>query len=258
MSRSERLQNGRYQVSTKPKARAAALVGAGAVSLALLLGASPASAQVPPPADALGEFVPVNLPDITVDSATGTLSADGRIDSVKAFVEKICAETNIKLLAYGAADRASRVRFKSVPIQEALERLLWSEDYLLGASNDDPTRLTWLQILGTEGGDLATAPASSASASQGQPIVLPRTGYTTRSTTIRKRTAEAFAKRLDDDAEARKRFLATPDKEYADSLSKESYAVAFLMDLSGATKDRAAKMKVDRLRRTLQSRPRPW
>lgn len=241
--------------------RSAVLALATVVGLGCMLEIRAADAQ-PSPDDVPAAAPPALLPTIDYDAESGTISADGRIESLRAFVKKLCGQVGIELLGYGAPDRVTRVRYRELPVQEALERLLWKEDYLLGGGEAQPSdgsapEIVWLQILGTEGDDSDSAGAT-ASTDGGDPIVLPRTGYTTRSTTIRKRTAEAFAKRLDDDEDARRRFLATPDATYTKLLGKESYAVAFLMDLAEATTERSAKMKVERLRRTLQARPRPW
>jgi hypothetical protein len=226
----------------------------GAVCLGLTV-ASVASAQFVLP----GVEAPVALPTtVEVSDNATTATVDGDTESLQALITELCRQGEIELRAYGAADRPIRTRYHDVGMRDLFERMLWQENFLLGTEETaDGTgeRVSWLQVLGDQNG--ANAPAGGKIASGGsndgvRELVLPRTGYTTRSATIRRRTAEAFARRLDEDAEARRRFLATPDTKYSSILGKEAYAVAFLNELVSAVTDRPSKLKLERMVRTLQ------
>lgn len=202
---------------------------------------------------------PATLPTITLDEVNQTASVEGRTESLKALVTELCRVGGIELRAYGAADRPVRSRYRDMELRELFERLLWQENFLMGnAQREDGKgrRLAWLQVLGSDGAAGAQGGGAGGAAAGGggavRELVLPRTGYTTRSATIRRRTAEAFGRRLDEDAEARRRFLATPDAKYIDILKKETYSIAFMNELVGMVKDRPAKLKLERMVRSLQ------
>jgi hypothetical protein len=97
--------------------------------------------------------------DVAIEvDARQRVTISGRGDSLRAAIAELCRRADVRLLAYDAADRPFAARYSSVPLSEALARLLRSEVYLAGVQTKPGTRsteVTWLRVTGSDGSAVA-------------------------------------------------------------------------------------------------------
>ena len=86
------------------------------------------------------------------DDRTATVS--GTFESLRDVIGELCAEADVELRAYDAADRPLTTRQERRPLAELIEHLLSDENFVVGvrtpASTDGGVRLAWLRVTGSK------------------------------------------------------------------------------------------------------------
>jgi hypothetical protein len=99
-------------------------------------------------------------------------TVSGESPSLRAVIEEICHQAGVQLRTYAAADRKYVGHLENVPLSQALRSMLRTESYLVGVRSDKASpqeRITWLRVLGGEGGTPGAAGVSGAHFARAQP-----------------------------------------------------------------------------------------
>ena len=208
-----------------------------------------ALADETPAADEAPKATPISGVEVR---SRRSVTVVGQFESLQAVVEELCEKSGVALRTYTATDRAITANYVDLPLRDVFERLLSRESFVLGVvkrGGDERTRLTWIRVVESSR-KVASAPRRAAT----KPVVLPRVGFTSPDSNIRRRVTVAWTRRLQNDVAYRMQFLKTGDRALINQLARGRHSEEFLQQAAARVGDAAVRAKLTALRRSLAKR----
>jgi hypothetical protein len=201
---------------------------------------------------------------IEVDSAQ-KVTIVGSSESLRSTIVDLCAQANVRLLAYEAEDRAFSASYQQLPLSEALARLLRSEIFLVGLRPRDDgggDLVTWLRVSGAKGGvggpifaAAAPSPASPAAAIDlGVASNLIETVLTSDDTIARNNARRTILENLRSNPAPLQRFLETEAMVLVEQLMGFPHAMEFLNSLQSVGRDVKQRSQIQTILRGIRAR----
>jgi hypothetical protein len=204
---------------------------------------------------------------IAVD-ADQRVTISGSSDSLRATLAEICAQARVELRAFEASDRPFRAEYDSIPLAEAVSRLLRSEVFIAGMRPDRDgrgARVSWLRVSGSNRGAASVAPMHAVTTDTHElPVAsgfdfgpnprLVQTALSSKDPTARGRAREAILSGLRDDPSVIQRFVDRDVDLAAEELAAFAYSAEFLRALQTATTHPDERAQVQRMLARVQVR----
>jgi hypothetical protein len=176
----------------------------------------------------------------------------GTFDSLKALLADLCSKTNVALKSFDAPDHPVTATQTKRPLTEVIERLLSSENYLLGVRGSEaagaPMRVAWIRVTGAK-----DSGAGVVSGGIAVPSEFGTTDFKQERPADVNRAEKAVADRLLADDAHVARLLKVEPRELAQSLRQYPHIDVLLRKLRAEQRHPAVVEKLDAVIHELDS-----
>jgi len=198
-------------------------------------------------------YAHADAPNIMVQDGQ-RVTVSGNFDSLRRAIAEVCKRAGVELRAYDAEDRPFTASYESIPLADALARLLRSEIYLAGLRPAEPSGgaiVTWLRVSGSKRG-VAGLTLAASSTEAAPPVslepgiaaielgVAPKiveTALTSSDTSARNTARRRILEALSEDQASLQRYVDRDVAQVVDELAGFPHAVELLVSLQNVTHD---------------------
>jgi hypothetical protein len=203
------------------------------------------------------------------------VSVQGQAPSLATLVAEVCARAGVTLRGYEARDRPISVAYESIPLRDALQRMLRDETYMIGVRAGDGGKrinVAWVHVTGSTS---AGAPASPAAATSplaatppapppaevppsmtgfGLPAGVVSTALTSQNDAERRDAVRTLAEHVDTNPGLMDQFLAREIAGTIDELAAYPFSREALQTIAIRQKDPVKRAKIDAIVKAIMVR----